>query len=135
MTKRDNDLENLADLVASGSTIRDAAESIGIPVNAAYKITRTDLFRRRVSEIKSERTEAIAAQSLDAAIDAIRELRTLATTAEKDSDRIAACKTILSQVMPFAEHSELRRRIDDIEQRAATSEVGSAREGEALAFS
>lgn len=135
MTKKDNDLENLAELVASGSTIRDAAESIGIPVHAAYKITCTDLFRQRVRETKSERTELIAAQALDAAIDSIRELRTLATTAEKDSDRIAACKTILSQVMPLAEHSELRRRIDDIEQRAATSEARQDREGEALAFS
>lgn len=118
-----SDLENLAQLVAVGHTIKDAAEGIGIPEQAAYKLSRLDEFKRRVSGIRTERTEGLAAQALGASEDAILMLRTLATTAEKDSDRIAACKAILAQVLPLAESTELRRRLDDLE-RGATEEAG-----------
>ena len=121
----DGDLENIAQLVAIGRTIRDAAEEIGIPEHAAYKLSRKDEFRTRVSAIRTERTEALSAQALGASEDAIRELQTLATTAEKDSDRIAACKAILAQVLPLAENTELRRRLDDLE-RGAAEEAGEA---------
>ncbi len=112
------DLANLAELVSVGYAIRDAAADIGLSENAAYKISATTEFKAKVHTLRTEKTEAIAAQGLGAASDAIRELQVLATTAEKDSDRIAACKAILSQILPLAEQTEIRRRLDDIERIA-----------------
>lgn len=114
---------NLAELVALGMTIRGAAEKLGIPANAAYKITSKNDFKPLVYSIRTDKTEGLAAMALGASEDAILMLRALATTADKDSDRIAACKAILAQVLPLAESTELRRRLDDLE-RGAAEETG-----------
>lgn len=120
-----NDAENLAQLVAVGSSIRDACHSLGITENVGYKITGKREFKQRVAEIRTEKTEGLSALALGAAEDAIRELRVLATTTEKAADRVAACRAILAQVLPLAENTELRRRLDDIE-RGAAEEAGEA---------
>lgn len=114
-----DEAENLAQLVALGSSIRDGCQALGITENVGYKISGKRDFKQRVSEIRTEKTEGLAAQALGAAEDAIRELRTLATTAEKDADRVSACRVILSQVLPLAENTELRRRLNDIERGVA----------------
>lgn len=116
------DRENLAELVALGSTIRDAAETLGIPEQAAYKITSKPDFKPLVYSIRTERTEGLSAQALGAAEESITQLRAIASAAEKDSDRIAACKAILAQVLPLAENTELRRRLDEIERGAAEAD-------------
>lgn len=114
-----DDAENLAQLVAVGSSIRDACSSLGISENVGYKITGKREFKQRVAEIRTEKTEGLSALALGAAEDAIRELRVLATTTEKAADRVAACRAILAQVLPLAENTELRRRLDDIERGVA----------------
>lgn len=124
------ELENLAALVAVGQSIRDAASEIGLTHDQAYKITCTAEFKARVHSLRTEKTESLAGMALGAAEDAIRELRVLATTAEKDSDRISACKAILDKVLPLAENAELRRRLDDLE-RAASEADQEARGSEA----
>lgn len=122
-----DEFENLAALVAVGKTVREACESLGLSESKAYRCTAKPEFKARVHVIRTEKTEGLSALALDAAEDAIRELRVLATTAEKDADRISACDKIIKQVLPLAENTELRRRLDDLERRAAEadSEAGA----------
>lgn len=119
-----DDFANLAVLVALGHTICDAASELGIPASSAYKISRQDTFRSEVYRIRTERTEGLAAKALAAAEEAITSLRAIASTSEKDSDRVAACNAILKQVLVLAENTELRRRLDEIEQHAAETTRG-----------
>ena len=114
-----NDLANLAELVAVGRTVRNAAEEIGLAEQAAYKISAKPEFKAKVYAIRTEKTEGLSALALGAAEDAIRELQVLATSAAKEADRISACDKIIKQVLPLAENTELRRRLDDLERRAA----------------
>lgn len=118
-----DDRRNLAELVAIGATIRDAAEQLGLAERTAYGISGVPEFKALVYAIRTEKTEGLSAQALGAGEEAILMLRAMATTAEKDSDKIAACKAILTQVLPLAENTELRRRLDDLE-RGAAEETG-----------
>lgn len=120
--KNADDLENLAQLVAVGSTVRDAAEQLGISERHAYGASAKPEFKARVAAIRTEKTEGLSGQCLGGAEDAIRELRVVATTAEKDSDRIAACRVLLDKAIALAEMTELRRRLDELERRADNQE-------------
>lgn len=126
MPKKIDELDNLAELVAVGSTIRDAAEQLGISEATAYRTSRTAEFKVRVAAIRTEKTEGLASQALGGAEDALIQLRAIATTAEKDSDRIAACKVLLDKAISLAEMTEFRRRLDELER--ADEEARQARE-------
>ena len=113
-----NDLTNLAELVAIGSTIRDAAEQIGITETKGYNLSRKPEFKAEVARIRTEKTEGLSALALGGAEDALVQLRAIATTAERDSDRIAACRVLLDKAVAFAEMTEFRRRLDELERNA-----------------
>jgi hypothetical protein len=120
----EDDFTNLATLVALGKTIKAASEDLGVSLDRAYHLSRQDDFKPTVYRVRTERTEALAAQALAAAEEAIITLRAIAGTAEKDSDRIAAANAILKQVLPLAENTELRRRLDAVEQRTTETTDG-----------
>lgn len=111
--------DNLALLVAAGYTVREAAEQLSVTERVAYGISSQDDFKRQVQDIKTERAEALASLVLTAAQKAIARLEQLVDTAEKDSDCITASRSILQYVIPLSESTELRRRIEDLERRAA----------------
>lgn len=120
MPQNATDSENLAQLVSVGHKIREAAEAIGVPEHAAYKLSCKPEFKRRVSEIRTERTEGLSAQALGAAELGFNvALSVMQDDSQKASDRLAAVKLVFSQVLPLAENTELRRRLDDLERGAA----------------
>lgn len=127
MARNDKDLANLAELVAVGHSIRDAAGELGISESLAYKVSATAEFKAKVHCLRTEKTEHISASALGAAEVAMRTLRELAQSAEKDSDRIKASVEILRTVVQFAEYAELRHRIDKLER--ASQESSEARSG------
>lgn len=131
MAKKNDDFENLAQLVALGSTVREAAEQIGISESVAYRYSATAEFKARVAVIRTEKTEGLSGQALGGAEEALIQLRAIASTAEKDSDRIAACKILLDKAISLAEMTELRRRLDEIERRDAIEKSGQGSPEEA----
>ena len=112
-------LERLAQLVAVGYSVADACKECNISESIAYKNSAKAEVKARVYVIRTNKMEDLSAKALGAATTAVATLKELATSSEKDSDRIAACKAILDKVMPFAELAELRRRLDQLEQRAS----------------
>lgn len=114
-----SDLANLAELVAAGETVRSAAESLGIAERSAYRISATVEFKAEVNSIRTGLAESLSGRALSAAETALAQLESLATTAEKESDQIAACKAILDKMLVLADNVDLRRRLHDLERGAA----------------
>ena len=108
-------LEPLAAADASGSTIRAAAESIGISERSGYRISGTEEFRIRVAALRSEIASVAVGKLTSAASQAVDTLRELLGSTNEPKVRIDASKLILNSLGPLTEHCELRSRLDALE--------------------
>jgi hypothetical protein len=107
--------EPLAVAVASGQTIRAAADVAGCATQTAYNISASHEFRQRVSEIRTEAVTAAVGKLSDAASEAVSTLRQLLDASNDPPVRLNAAKAILAAITPMAEFGELRQRLDSIE--------------------
>jgi hypothetical protein len=108
--------ESLAILVASGKTIKSAAEQVGCGGRTAYRVASSDKFRTRVAELRSEITAASVGVLTEGAAQAASTLVSLLSEAHEASIRLQASKAILAAVGPISELGKLRSRIDAIEK-------------------
>jgi hypothetical protein len=109
--------ELLAVEVASGSSIKAAADKIGCKVQTAYNISCSTEFRSRVSSIRSEITAQSVGLITSAATQAAATLTSLLSETCEPSIRLNAAKTILSALGPLSEIGELRARLDALESQ------------------
>jgi hypothetical protein len=108
--------DELALLVASGLTIRQAAKQLGISEATAYRRSERSDFKQKVAEIRSEALSASVGRLSALVADAVTALEAILRNGS-DRDRLAASRIILSSVSPMMELSELRQRIDALESR------------------
>jgi transposase len=108
--------DELALLVASGLTVRQAAKQLGISEATAYRRSEKPDFKQRVAEIRSEALSASVGRLSALVADAVGALEAILRNGS-DRDRLAASRTVLGSVAPMMELSELRQRIDALEQR------------------
>ena len=108
--------DELALLVASGLTVREAAKQLGISESTAYRRSERPDFKQRVAEIRSEALSASVGRLSALVADAVGALEAILRNGS-DRDRLAASRIILSSVSPMMELSELRQRIDALESR------------------
>ena len=106
-------LELLAAAVASGSTVKAAAESCSCSERQGYRLSSTPEFHRRVAEIRSSALDASVGEITSAVTQAVRTL--VALLADKHSG-LGAAKAILANVAPLSELGELRQRLDKLER-------------------
>jgi len=110
--------EPLAVAVAGGHSIRSAADVAGCATQTAYNLSASPDFRQRVAEIRSQTTDQAVGALSDAATVAVARLRGIVDDpSQKAGDHIAASKAILSALGPMQELSELRKRLDAIENQ------------------
>ncbi len=109
--------EPLAVGIASGKTVKDAADGLSCSESHAYRLSRSPEFRYRVSELRSEVTSQAVGRLATAASLAVDALIKLLSS-EDSRDRLAAAKAILSSLGPLSELGELRARIDRLERVA-----------------
>ncbi len=107
--------ELLAAAVAAGSSVRDAAETVGISERAAYGASGSPDFRLRVSQLRAAAIDAAIGEITSATVLAVRRLVALL---DDPHAGVQAAKAILSHVAPLSELGELRRRLDDLEARS-----------------
>lgn len=107
--------EILAMHVASGSTIRAAAEAAGCSERQGYRVSSSPEFKARVSEIRSEMTNAAVGELSAAASEAVATIRELLSAENEPSVRLNAAKSILNALGPLSELSELRERLAALE--------------------
>lgn len=101
--------------VASGSTIRAAAESCGCSERQGYRISGSPEFKARLHELRQQMTQQAAGILTDAASKAARTLVDMLSDEHEAKDRLAAARLILANVEPISELAELRQRLADLE--------------------
>jgi hypothetical protein len=121
--KRSKFFESMAISVAGGMTIRDAAEKIGCARSTAYNISCDPAFKSRVSAIRSEAVQGAVGRLSVIASRAVDTLAELLGPENDARDRLAAAKSILGVLVPLSEHSDLRDRLDRLEQSSSLKVV------------
>jgi transposase len=108
--------DELAALVASGCTIREAAKRLEIGEATAYRRSEKPQFRQRVNELRAASLAASVGKItslVDESLDVVRSILQNGS----DRDKLAASKIVLSSVGPLSELAELRQRITALETR------------------
>ena len=115
MTKKSKFFELLAVEVASGATIKAAANVVHCSINTAYHISSDPDFYQRVASIRSEITSNTVGILTQGATRAAQTLLELLGKENEPPVRLNAAKAILGQLAPLTELGELRARIDRLE--------------------
>jgi hypothetical protein len=122
--------ELLAALLATGTTVANAAESARMSDRTAFRRLSDSGFRRRVSTIRGQMVDAVVGRLVGASTKAVETLSLLG--AESESVRLSAAKAIVELSCRLREAGELEERVLTLEQRtngAGTTHTsfGSAR--------
>ncbi|MBI3967134.1 MAG: hypothetical protein HY329_15975 [Chloroflexi bacterium] len=118
MTTKGNDQALIA-LLASGSTIKDAAAKAGMSESTAHRRLEDRAFQSAVAEARKamlSRTVGLLADATTEAVSALR--RNLACGAP--STEVRAAVAILEQSVKVAELVELEQRVTELEAKLAT---------------
>jgi hypothetical protein len=102
--------------LAGGQTVRDAARAAGVGERTASRRWADSEFRRRVTGLRAEMVARAAGQLADGMAEAVTTLRRL-LTAEAESVRLAAARSILEIGTRLRESVELEVRIQELEER------------------
>jgi AcrR family transcriptional regulator len=109
--------------IATGCTREQAAERVGLSAATVYRRLGDPDFRRRVAAVRAELLEQAIGRLVDATTEAADTLRSL-LTAESESVRHAAARTLLEQATKGLETLDLAVRIEQLERAAAIREAG-----------
>lgn len=102
--------------LASGQTVRDAAQAAGIGERTATRRVADPFFRRRVAELRAEMIGRALGQLADGMTEAAGTLRKL-LAADGESVRLGAARSILELGNKLREAVELEERLATLEQR------------------
>ena len=105
----------LARLVASGESIKAAAESVGCANSTAYRMAAKDDFKQEVGRLRSELVASAMGKLSTACSDAVEVIIDLAQNAEDERVKLRAAVAILDRFAKLSEHHELRERIEALE--------------------
>jgi phage shock protein A len=107
------------DLSATGETMEVMASALGVCTRTLRRWKKRPEVASAIRERTSEAMALARATLAAAANRAARELDRLATSAEPDHARIAACKAVIENAAKFAQVEELQQRLTEIEARLA----------------
>lgn len=108
-------MQDLAQRVAAGSSVRAAAATIKCSERTAYAVASTFEFKQQVSEIRTAAVQQAAAVLADSATRAAQVLAGLLNS-DDEKTQLAAAVKILATVGPMAELAELRQRVEQVEK-------------------
>ncbi len=108
---------SLAELVATGSSVKSAAEQIGCSERHAYRIAARPDFRRQVSTIRSAAVNTAVGSLSLATLEAVSTLRDLMGENSEPNIRLNAAKAVLIAIGPLTELGDIRQRLDAVEQQ------------------
>ena len=114
--------DSLARLVASGESIRAAAESVGCANSTAYRIAAREDFKQEVDRLRAEFVARATGRLATACSDAVDVIVDLAKNAEDERVKLRAAVAVLDRFTKLSEHHELRERIEALESNGGTSE-------------
>jgi transposase len=102
--------------LAAGSTVRDAAASVGVGETTVYRRLQEPEFRHQIEATRREMVGRAVGTLADAASVAATTLRSLAESAESETVKLSAARSILELVVKLREHDELAERVAALER-------------------
>ena len=106
--------------LAAGSTNEDAATAAGVSERTVRRRLEDPAFRARVDDAQRAAIDLAVARLSDSAAFAAATLRELAESAQAETVRLGACRTILELGLKWREHGDLTARIEQLERGTAT---------------
>lgn len=117
--------ELLLRMLASGSSVEDAAKAAGVSVRTAYRRLADPLFARRLAEARDELISGALSELVQSASEAVATLRAL-LNASDERVRLGAAKSTLEQLLRLRETLALSQRLATLE-RAMQAREGKSR--------
>ncbi|HYT92365.1 MAG TPA: hypothetical protein VEL76_26865 [Gemmataceae bacterium] len=113
---RRNADEALALAVATGQTLRDAAQAVGIGERTAARRWADAAFRQRVAQLRGDLVQRSLGRVADGMAEAADVLRQ-SLAAESENVRLGAARSLLELGVKLRENVELEARLQALEQR------------------
>jgi hypothetical protein len=113
--KRSRFMQPIALAVATGSTIKDAAETAGCSLPVAYSLSRSPEFKQEVSEIRRQALQ----QAVGTLSNASHVAAACLVELMRDEDpkvRLAAASKLLDKLTPLTELHDLRQEIQELRE-------------------
>jgi hypothetical protein len=116
--------QTLAQLVAEGCKLREAAQRAEVPERTAYRVAKSDSFRRLVKRYRSRLWRAVAHQLVAACQQAISTLQRIAgDDAKPASAQVSAAGRLLESALRFREAADVERRLTELEAKVSDATV------------
>ncbi len=113
---RKNADDALLAALAGGATVQQAAGQAAVSERTAHRRLADPAFRRRVADLRGEMVTRAVGKMADGMSDAAAKLREL-LTAESESVRLGAARSLLELGVKMRESAELEQRLADLERR------------------
>jgi hypothetical protein len=107
----------LALALACGATPESAAQKAGVSVRTAYRRLADAAFRAQVDDVRAEVVRRSTDMFTAAGLSAVKTLMTLQDSAESESARLGAARTLLEQGCKLREKTEMAARIAALEEQ------------------
>lgn len=106
-----------ARLLAQGKTIRAVARDLNVSEKTIWLYRQKPTVQRAIYDYQHTMLDQGGGQSIDAVPKAMETLQSIVNNSQaRDSDRIAAARTIMNSAAGFAERKMLERQIRDLEK-------------------
>ena len=107
----------LAMALARGGTVVDWAQLQGISERTAYNWSRSPEVVEQVEAIRTAVLDRTVGLLSESAVEAVRQITTLAREASSESVRVQAARAVLGDLMAVSGLAPLERRLVELERR------------------
>jgi transposase-like protein len=107
-----------ANYLARGTTIRETARKIGVSEKSVYLWRQRVAVQQAIARIQQELLSETGGMNISTIPDAIKLLDSIINDTEaRNTDRIAAARTLMSGAQAYQERKILERQINDLERQ------------------
>ena len=107
-----------ANYLARGTTIRETARKIGVSEKSVYSWRQRTAVQQAIARIQQELLSETGGMNISTIPDAIKLLDSIINDTEaRNTDRIAAARTLMSGAQAYQERKILERQINDLERQ------------------
>ena len=107
-----------ANYLARGTTIRETARKIGVSEKSVYSWRQRTAVQQAIAHIQQELLSETGGMNISTIPDAIKLLDSIINDTEaRNTDRIAAARTLMSGAQAYQERKILERQINDLERQ------------------
>jgi hypothetical protein len=112
--------------LACGTSVETAAQKAGMSVRTVYRRLADPEFQAQVKEVRTDMLRRAAAMLTAAGMAAIKTFTTLQESAQSESVRLGAARSIIELGCKLREMVEITERLAQLEARMEAEPAGSA---------